>query len=166
MFINWILYNYCTFHKRIPFTFADSNDFVTPHLCILFKLIVNNHCSLKYVATLLCLSPAATTTNSHALAEFSAKGISVWSSGGCHEKYNKHCTSFDGLQLVSLSGVLKFKQTSGCAITITGGTEIVSCFTIYFLLFYLIFALIIVSDIMFNVPCYAFYVYVQRCCTS
>ncbi|XP_064594312.1 uncharacterized protein LOC135482143 [Liolophura sinensis] len=79
---------------------------------------------LIVLSGLIAVSFAATTTNSHALAEFSAKGISVWSSGGCHEKYNGHCTSFDGLQLVSLSGVLKFKQTSGCAITITGGTEV------------------------------------------
>ncbi|GIH98123.1 hypothetical protein [Planobispora takensis] len=50
-------------------------------------------------------------------------GLSWTSSGGCADRRNPRCTSFDALRAVSLRKVIKLKRRSGCPITLTGGTE-------------------------------------------
>jgi hypothetical protein len=62
-------------------------------------------------------------TNAEAMAQLTAAGITVHSSGNCHDKDNAHCTSLDGVQAATINGIIAFKQESGCAVTITGGTE-------------------------------------------
>ena len=68
---------------------------------------------------------AAATKISHADAtnRLSSAGISWSSSGGCSDRNNPTCTSFDQVNLDSIRGIITLKSASGCAINITGGTE-------------------------------------------
>ncbi|MFF1512309.1 hypothetical protein, partial [Streptomyces sp. NPDC058326] len=45
------------------------------------------------------------------------------SSGGCSDRYNSTCTSFEQLNLATAQGAQTLKSASGCALNITGGTE-------------------------------------------
>ncbi|WBQ03310.1 hypothetical protein [Kribbella sp. CA-293567] len=62
-------------------------------------------------------------THAQATAIFSAAGITWSSSGGCSDWNNPTCTSFTNVNDSSVYGVRTLKQSSGCAIRITGGTE-------------------------------------------
>lgn len=70
-------------------------------------------------------SAHAATKISHATATsmFRQSGITWSSSGGCSNRNNPTCTSFDQLNLASAQGAQTLKQASGCALNITGGTE-------------------------------------------
>ncbi|MGW0816456.1 hypothetical protein ACWD00_24870 [Streptomyces viridiviolaceus] len=71
-------------------------------------------------------SAAATVTKiSHATATsmFSSVGITWSSSGGCSNRNNATCTSFEQLNLATAQGAQTLKRASGCALNITGGTE-------------------------------------------
>lgn len=72
------------------------------------------------VATAL---PASAVTQSYAEGRFRAVGITWSSSGGCTDRYNSTCTSFDGLRQATVDGAVTLKTASGCALNITGGTE-------------------------------------------
>lgn len=65
------------------------------------------------------------TKISHATATsmFSQSGITWSSSGGCSDRNNSTCTSFDQLNLATAQGAQTLKSASGCALNITGGTE-------------------------------------------
>ncbi|MER5877536.1 hypothetical protein ACFWFU_39325 [Streptomyces sp. NPDC060235] len=67
----------------------------------------------------------AATKISHATATsmFRQVGITWSSSGGCSDRNNSTCTSFDQLNLASAQGAQTLKGASGCALNITGGTE-------------------------------------------
>ncbi|WP_329192630.1 MULTISPECIES: hypothetical protein [unclassified Streptomyces] len=67
----------------------------------------------------------AATKISHATATsmFRSSGITWSSSGGCSDRYNSTCTSFEQLNLTSAQGAQTLKQAAGCALNITGGTE-------------------------------------------
>lgn len=67
--------------------------------------------------------PASAVTQAEAEAAFSAAGITWWSSGGCTDRNNPSCTSFEGLREDTMNGAVTLKQASGCDITITGATE-------------------------------------------
>jgi len=58
-----------------------------------------------------------------AQARLEDAGIGVWSSGGCIDKNNPESTSYEGLNLSTVEGVINLKAACACAITITGGTE-------------------------------------------
>ena len=62
-------------------------------------------------------------THSQATSIFRAAGITWSSSGGCSNRYNSTCTSFEQINDSTVYGVRTLKQASGCAINITGGTE-------------------------------------------
>ena len=62
-------------------------------------------------------------THAQATAQLSAAGISWTSSGGCSDRNNPTCTSFTNVRQTSITGIKTFKSASGCAITITAGTE-------------------------------------------
>lgn len=62
-------------------------------------------------------------SQSQAASLLSSAGISVTSSGGCTNRNNASCTSLDQIRRGTINGVIAFKNQSGCAITITGGTE-------------------------------------------
>jgi hypothetical protein len=50
-------------------------------------------------------------------------GIGWVSSGGCSDRNNSRCTSFEQINRDTVSGVIDFKRASRCAVTLTGGTE-------------------------------------------
>ena len=52
-----------------------------------------------------------------------ARGIRWRSTGGCSDRTIRTCTSFEGVRWGTIKGVIDFAESSGCEITITGGTE-------------------------------------------
>lgn len=80
--------------------------------------------SLIAVAGLASPSHAVTKlTDAQAASQLSASGISRVSSGGCTNRNVSTCTSYDQINQETVSGIKTFRSISGCAITITGGTE-------------------------------------------
>lgn len=63
-------------------------------------------------------------TQSAAASSLSSVGITWSSSGGCTTRSNPHCTSFDQINSGTVNGVKTLRTASGCAINITGGTEV------------------------------------------
>lgn len=80
--------------------------------------------ALCVASVLLIASPATAVTQSSAESQFRAAGISWTSSGGCTDRTNSTCTSFDGIRQATIDGAKTLKSASGCALTITGGTEV------------------------------------------
>ena len=62
-------------------------------------------------------------THAQATAQLSANGITWSSSGGCSNRNNATCTSFDQIRQSTISGVITLHNYTGCAINITAGTE-------------------------------------------
>lgn len=58
-----------------------------------------------------------------ATAKLRKANIGWTSSGGCGNRNNPRCTSFTGVKSGTISGIITFKKSSGCKVTITGGTE-------------------------------------------
>ena len=50
-------------------------------------------------------------------------GIVISSSGSCSNRCNTSCTGLRSLRQSAITGLINFKNASGCAITMTGGTE-------------------------------------------
>jgi hypothetical protein len=69
------------------------------------------------------LDPAK-LTQAQAAARLSAAGISVHSSGNCSTRSKSNCTSLEQINDSTISGIITLHSASGCAITITGGTEV------------------------------------------
>ncbi|MCL2733812.1 MAG: hypothetical protein FWE15_27855 [Actinomycetia bacterium] len=63
-------------------------------------------------------------TQAQAESMFRGAGITWSSSGGCTNRNNSTCTSFDGLNQATAQGAVTLKHASGCALNITGGTEV------------------------------------------
>ena len=80
------------------------------------------------VAAVLSAAPSASAvtklTHAQATAQLSSAGITWSSSGGCSNRNVSTCTSFDQINSSTISGIVTLKQASGCAINITGGTEV------------------------------------------
>ncbi|MEV4756512.1 hypothetical protein AB0J86_15560 [Micromonospora sp. NPDC049559] len=77
-------------------------------------------------ATLTALgfaTPAFAITHASATSQLAAAGISWTSSGGCSDRNVPTCTSFEGIRQATIDGIITFKRASGCAVTITAGTE-------------------------------------------
>jgi hypothetical protein len=66
---------------------------------------------------------ATKLTHAQATARLRAAGITWSSSGGCSDRNNSTCTSFDQVNLTTIQGAETLKRASGCALNITGGTE-------------------------------------------
>jgi hypothetical protein len=80
--------------------------------------------SLIAVAGLASPSQAVTKlTDAQAASQLSAAGITRVSTGGCTDRNVATCTSYDQINQETVSGISTFRSISGCAITITGGTE-------------------------------------------
>jgi hypothetical protein len=62
-------------------------------------------------------------TDAQAASQLSASGIGRSSSGGCTNRNVATCTSYEQINQETVSGIKTFKAISGCAVTITGGTE-------------------------------------------
>ena len=65
----------------------------------------------------------AKMSQSEAASLIRAAGISVYSSGGCTNRNRSNCTSFEQINSATVNGIITFKKSSGCSVTITGGTE-------------------------------------------
>lgn len=63
-------------------------------------------------------------SDASAASQLSASGIGRSSSGGCTNRAVSTCTSYEQINQETVSGIKTFKSISGCAITITGGTEV------------------------------------------
>jgi hypothetical protein len=63
-------------------------------------------------------------THAQATSIFRAAGITWSSSGGCSDRYNSTCTSFEQINDSTVYGVRTLKTASGCAVNVTGGTEV------------------------------------------
>lgn len=69
-------------------------------------------------------SGSDTLSQSQAASMLSGAGITWSSSGGCTDRNNSNCTSFDGLRRSAVDGAITLKHSiGGCALNITGGTE-------------------------------------------
>lgn len=80
--------------------------------------------ALAAVAGLAGPSQAVTKlTDAQAASQLSAAGITRVSTGGCTDRTVSTCTSYDQINQETVSGITTFRSISGCAITITGGTE-------------------------------------------
>ncbi|PSK63610.1 hypothetical protein B0E53_04452 [Micromonospora sp. MH33] len=75
-------------------------------------------------AALGLAAPAWAISHSSATSQLRAAGISWTSSGNCSDRYVSTCTSFEGIRQATIDGIITFKRASGCAITITAGTEV------------------------------------------
>ncbi|GIG92604.1 hypothetical protein [Plantactinospora endophytica] len=79
-----------------------------------------------FAATVTALgiaTPAFAISHSDAASQLRAAGVPWTSSGGCSDRNNPTCTSFEGIRQATITGIITFKRASGCAITITAGTE-------------------------------------------
>jgi hypothetical protein len=63
-------------------------------------------------------------THAQATSRLRAAGITWSSSGNCSDRYNPTCTSFEQVNLATIQGAETLKSASGCALNITGGTEV------------------------------------------
>lgn len=63
-------------------------------------------------------------THSQATTRLRSSNITWSSSGGCSDRYNSTCTSFEQVNLMSIQGAQTLKSASGCALNVTGGTEV------------------------------------------
>ncbi|MEO7261827.1 MAG: hypothetical protein ABI047_11320, partial [Jatrophihabitantaceae bacterium] len=79
------------------------------------------------VTTLVAASSPAMAvtklTQAQAASQLSSAGVTWSSSGNCTNRYNSTCTSFEQINQSTVSGVITLKNSSGCSINITGGTE-------------------------------------------
>lgn len=62
-------------------------------------------------------------THAQATSRLRSSSITWSSSGGCSDRNNPTCTSFEQVNLPTIQGIQTLKSASGCAINITGGTE-------------------------------------------
>ena len=52
-----------------------------------------------------------------------SSSITWSSSGGCSDRNNSTCTSFEQVNLATIQGAQTLKSASGCGLNVTGGTE-------------------------------------------
>ncbi|CAF0733374.1 unnamed protein product [Adineta steineri] len=64
-----------------------------------------------------------TQTHATALAQIKAAGIGISSSGGCSDRNKPTCTSLDQVRCNTINCLKVLRTSSGCALTVTGGTE-------------------------------------------
>eukprot|EP01106_Pelomyxa_sp_JSP_P006375 TRINITY_DN2025_c0_g1_i2.p1 TRINITY_DN2025_c0_g1~~TRINITY_DN2025_c0_g1_i2.p1 ORF type:complete len:155 (+),score=10.59 TRINITY_DN2025_c0_g1_i2:45-509(+) len=66
---------------------------------------------------------ATKLSDSTCRSQLKSASISVSSSGNCSDRYTSTCTSLEQVNKCTCSDVQILKTSSGCAITVTGGTE-------------------------------------------
>lgn len=67
---------------------------------------------------------AVRLTDAQARSIISSRGMKIWSSGGCTNRMRSNCTSFDTITTGVVRELVMLKQVTGCAITVSGGTEV------------------------------------------
>lgn len=63
-------------------------------------------------------------SQSAAASQLRAAGVTWSSSGNCTTRSNPSCTSFEQINQSTVDGLKTLKSASGCAINVTGGTEV------------------------------------------
>jgi hypothetical protein len=63
-------------------------------------------------------------SHADATSRLRSSNITWSSSGGCSDRYNSTCTSFEQVNLATIQGIQTLKSASGCGINVTGGTEV------------------------------------------
>ncbi|MFD7921015.1 hypothetical protein ACFV3R_17535 [Streptomyces sp. NPDC059740] len=81
------------------------------------------------LASLAFLAPTADASGtkmsqSAAASKLSAAGVTHSSSGNCTTRSNSTCTSYEQINSGTVDAMITLKRASGCAINITGGTEV------------------------------------------
>jgi len=82
------------------------------------------------IATTLLLATAGEASavtklsQSSAASQLGAAGITHSSSGGCTTRSNPTCTSYEQINVSTVNQAITLRNASGCAINITGGTEV------------------------------------------
>jgi len=82
-----------------------------------------------FVASFTLVSPGPAVASGYGMSDAEARnllkanGIGIYSSGNCTNRYNETCTSFEQIWSGTINGVINFKKGTGCAVTVTGGTE-------------------------------------------
>ena len=66
----------------------------------------------------------AKLSQAQAASRLRAAGITWSSSGGCSTRSKSNCTSFEQINDSTVNGIITLHGASGCAINITGGTEV------------------------------------------
>ena len=79
---------------------------------------------LALAGLVLTAGAASAVTQADAESQFRSVGITWSSSGGCTTRSVSTCTSFEGLRQSTVDGAKTLKRASGCALNITGGTEV------------------------------------------
>lgn len=62
-------------------------------------------------------------SHKQATAKLRNANITWVSSGNCGDRNNPTCTSFSKIKSGTINGIITFKKSSHCKVTITGGTE-------------------------------------------
>ncbi|MCP2168854.1 hypothetical protein [Goodfellowiella coeruleoviolacea] len=81
-----------------------------------------------WLGTVLALAPAASAsgdklTHEEAVERLLDAGVTWNSTGGCTDRDNPACTSFDQVNSGTIDGVITLKEASGCPVNVSGGTE-------------------------------------------
>ncbi|MEU2718066.1 hypothetical protein [Streptomyces sp. NPDC007205] len=63
-------------------------------------------------------------SQSAAASQLRAAGVTWSSSGNCTTRSHSACTSFEQINQATVDGLVTLKRASGCAINVTGGTEV------------------------------------------
>lgn len=63
-------------------------------------------------------------THAQAAKRLRAAGITWSSSGNSSDRNNRKSTSFEQIKSRTIDGIIRLRRASGCAIHITGGTEV------------------------------------------
>ncbi|MCK7622451.1 hypothetical protein MUU72_04880 [Streptomyces sp. RS10V-4] len=63
-------------------------------------------------------------SQSAAASQLRAAGVTWSSSGNCNTRSNASCTSLEQINQATVDGLKTLKRASGCAINVTGGTEV------------------------------------------
>ena len=68
--------------------------------------------------------PVTKLSHAAATSRLRSSNITWSSSGGCSDRANPHCTSFTSVNKATIQGAQTLKSASGCALNVTGGTEV------------------------------------------
>ena len=63
-------------------------------------------------------------SHAQATSRLTSSHITWSSSGNCSDRNNSTCTSFTQVNLATIQGAQTLKSSSGCALNVTGGTEV------------------------------------------
>lgn len=69
-------------------------------------------------------APSAKITHEQAVSKLQAAGLPWRSSHSCVERRDPRCTSFEQINVDTITRIIAFRNESGCDLMLTGGTEV------------------------------------------